>query len=206
MAKRRYENGYPSVTQILDVLRKIGLENWFKYNTIQYINEKSSKGKLIGTQIHTAIEEFIINGTAKIETEYSIEVTNALKSFMLFRKENPQINLTLTETPLTSLKYGFNGTIDAPCPPELTDWKSGEAKDEDKPKIYFEYKYQTAAYVHLWNENHPDQLINRVNVVALAKDKVAYNLCHMDEEEINDCFNNIFLPCLTIHNFQRKGK
>ena len=42
--RRQYNNDYGSVTQILNVLRKQGLENWFKYNTAQFCNEESKKG------------------------------------------------------------------------------------------------------------------------------------------------------------------
>lgn len=204
MPRRAYENEYPSVTEILNVLRKIGLEAWYKYNTIKFINEESAKGKLIGTQIHEAIQSYIETGVASVETEYDEEVTNALKSFMLFREEHPEIKLTLAEIPLTSLIHGFNGTIDAPCPPELNDWKTAKCKEKEKPEIYLEYKYQTAAYVHLWNEHHPDSLINKVNIVALAKDKVAYNLFTMEEYEINEHFHNAFLPCLKILTHQKR--
>ncbi len=205
-AKRQYDNEFPSVTQILDVLRKVGLEMWFKFNTIEFITKESSKGKLIGTQIHEAIESYITTGTAKIETEYDVEVTNALKSFMLFRAENPSINLMLSESPLTSLQYGFNGTIDAPCPPNLCDWKSGKKGDKDKPPIYDEYKFQVAAYVHLWNENNPDNQIVTAYIVAIAKDAISYNMYKMDKVEIDECFNEVFLPALKILTYQKRKK
>ena len=67
---RDYDNDYPSVTTILSVLRKIGLEMWFKFNTIKFINDATAKGKLIGTQTHEAIEHYINTGEAKIETEW----------------------------------------------------------------------------------------------------------------------------------------
>src|SRR3990167_1699138 len=86
MAKRNYDNDYPSVTTILGLLRKIGLEMWFKYNSAKFCDEKSNKGKLIGTQIHEAIQSYIETGTAKIETEYDKEVMNALNSFIAFLK------------------------------------------------------------------------------------------------------------------------
>ena len=41
----RYTNKYPSVTTVLGVLRKLGLEMWFKNNTAQYCDEESRKGK-----------------------------------------------------------------------------------------------------------------------------------------------------------------
>ena len=121
MAKkhRDYDNKYPSVTTILGILRKIGLEQWYIQNTPEFIRGAMTKGKNIGTATHEAISHFILTGEAKIETEWPEEVTNALKSFMLFRKENPDIRLNLSEEALTSESYGYNGTLDAPCPPVL---------------------------------------------------------------------------------------
>jgi len=202
MAKRNYENKYPSVTSILGVLRKLGLEYWFKVNTLAYIEEKSSKGKLIGTQIHEAIQGFIENGKVKIDTQHAEEVSNALNSFMLFRKENPNIIMKRSEIALTSEKYKFNGTIDCMGDTILTDWKTGEAKEADKPKIYDEYKYQVAAYVYLWNEVN-NANIEKAVIVALAKDKIAYNIYEMGKQEIDDCFNEVFLSCLKILNYQK---
>ena len=205
-AHRQYENDLPSVTQILGVLRKIGLEMWFKYNTAKFCDEESRKGKDAGTDTHTAIQQYIETGTAKVESQYADEVTGALQSFILFRKENPEILLSLSEVPLTHADYGYNGTIDAPHPPMLGDWKTANAKDKDKPEIYDEAKAQVSAYVHLWNWNHPDDLIDQAYIVALAKDKVAYNLYKMDQKEIDEYFHEIFLPALKIFNFQKQTK
>lgn len=205
MSKRAYNNDYPSVTQVLDVLRKPGLEAWFKFNTLKLINEESSKGKLIGTQIHDAIQSFIETGKAKIETEYDVEVTNALKSFMEFKKTFP-LELKRSEVQLTSASYKFNGQID--CIGDmgiLFDWKTGKCKDKDKPDIYDEYKYQVSAYVHLYNENHEDK-INQAIIVSISKDKVSYNTYEMEIDEINDCFNEVFLPALRILNYKRRTK
>lgn len=205
MAKRQYGNIYPSVTQVLDVLRKIGLEMWFKMNTLEYINDKSSKGKAIGTEIHKAIEQFINTGKTDFETVYADEVGTALKSFVLFRQEHPEFELKLSEIALTSEKHKFNGTIDCPCPPVLIDWKTGEAKDKEKPPIYDEYKYQVAAYVYLWNENN-EQKIETAFIVPFAKDKIAYNLYEMSKMEIDDCFREVFLPALRILYYKKLCK
>lgn len=202
---REYDNDYPSVTTILGVLRKIGLEHWYKVNTIDFINKAMSKGRLVGTQTHKAIEHYILTGEAKIETEYPDEVTNTLKSFILFRKENPELLMKLSEEKLTSETYKYNGTLDAPAPPVLFDWKSTEKKDKEKPPIYDEAKYQTAGYVNLWNEKYPDNPINTVYIVSLAKDAIAYDFYKMEKEEIEGHFNNVFLSCLKIYNHQRKG-
>jgi CRISPR/Cas system-associated exonuclease Cas4 (RecB family) len=186
-------------------LRKIGLEWWFKVNTPQFIEEKSAKGKEIGIQIHSVIQSYIETGTAKIETQYAEEVTTALKSFMLFRKENPSIIMRKSEIPLTSEDYKFNGTIDCMGAGVLIDWKTGEAKKENKPKIYDEYKYQVAAYVYLWNEVKKED-IKKAIIVSVAKDKIAYNIYEMGWQEITDCFKEVFLSALKIKNYQdRKG-
>lgn len=202
---RIYGNDYPSVTTILGVLRKVGLENWFKFNTIKFINDATTKGKLIGTQTHEAIEHYINTGEAKIETEYPDEVTFALKSFIKFRKDRPDLEIKSSEIALVSNIHKFNGTIDAPQPPNLFDWKTGEAKSEESPKIWDEWKYQASAYAYLWNENNPENLINKVFIVAIAKDKVAYSICEMKNSEIEDCFNHVFLSCLKILKYQKRN-
>ena len=194
------------MTTILGVLRKIGLELWFKYNTQKFCDEESKRGRESGTDIHDAIEQFINTGEAKVESQYVEEVTNGLNSFMLFRKENPEIEVHTSEVALTSEKYQYNGTIDAPEPPILCDWKGGTCKDKDKPRIYDEAKSQVSAYVHLWNENNPDKLISKAYIVALAKDKVAYNIYPMDKAEIDEWFNEVFLSALKIKNYETKQK
>lgn len=206
MAKkhRQYDNDYPSVTEVLSVLRKVGLEQWFLSNTRAYCTEKSNKGKLIGTQIHQAIQSYIETGKASVETEYDQEVTTALKSFMIFRKEHPELKLKRAEIPLTSNHHKFNGTIDCIADNVLVDWKTGEAKTEDKPKIYDEWKYQVSSYFHLYNLSSPETYTTKAIIVAIGKDKVSYNITEMDEDELYDCFHKVFLPCLSIYNYQKK--
>lgn len=200
---RAYANKLPSVTTILGVLRKPALEYWFKSNTMEFINRESGKGKSVGTDIHNAIEHYVLTGELKVDTEYVDEVTNALKSFMLFRKENPEIKLNWAELALTSEKHGFNGTIDCIGDAMVLDWKTATCKEKEKPEIYDEYKTQVSAYVKLYNE------VNNVNIekaiiVSVAKDKVAYNTYTMNKQEIEDNFNEVFLPALRILTYQKR--
>lgn len=200
---RAYENKYPSVTTILGVLRKVALEYWFKVNHISFITRESAKGKEVGTDIHNAIEHYILTGQAKVETNYPDEVTNALKSFMLFRKENPELILKWSEMALTSEKYKFNGTIDCIGEGIIFDWKTATCKEKEKPDIYDEYKYQVSAYVYLYNEIHGTD-IQKAIIVSIAKDKIAYNTHIMDKQEIESCFNEVFLPSLRILTYQKR--
>lgn len=199
------DNGYPSVTGALGVLRKIGLEMWFKYNTAKFCDEESKRGKEIGTQIHDVIHQYITTGKASIQSEYGTEVETALQSFMLFRKENPEYKLELAEMSLTSEKYCFNGTVDCIAGDVILDWKTSTCKEKEKPDIYDEYLFQLAAYVNLYNENKNVDIVNAVSVV-IAKDKVAYNIYKMDGKTIFDCFEYGFLPCLQILNQQKRIK
>jgi len=203
MPKRKYDNKYPSVTTVLGILRKIGLEQWFINNSKEYIQHKSSMGKKIGTEIHEAIEQYITKGTTEFKTKYPDEVGTALKSFIKFKQENPDIKLELSEQALTSEIYKYNGTIDCIAGNILVDWKTAESKEEDKPKIYPEMKYQVSAYVHLWNEKNKKQVDTAV-IVVIAKDKVAYNTYTMSGQEINECFYQVFLPALRILNYQKR--
>ena len=206
---RQYENDYPSVTQILSVLRKIGLEMWFKFNTAKFCNAESKRGREAGTDTHNVIQDFIDTGSAKIETEYPSEVTTALKSFQLFKKDNPNTKLHKAEIALTSEKYKYNGTIDCigevDGVPFVVDWKTGKVKDKDTPVIYDEYKYQVASYVYLYNEINGTNIQNAI-IVSIAKDKECYATYIMGQKEIEDCFNEVFLPALQIINYQNKVK
>lgn len=209
MAKREYNNNYPSCTEILSILRKPGLEAWFKFTPLFQINEKSEKGKLIGTQIHDAIHSYIETNQVKVETQYADEVMFALKSFMLFRQEHPEIALKNAEIALTSEIYKFNGTLDCEATrnlaPILVDWKTSEAKEKDKPTIYDEYKYQLSGYDYLYTEVKQTKPIADI-IVCLAKDKIAYNFYEMTRQETEEYFNEIFLSALKIYNCQRKWK
>lgn len=206
--KRNYQNDYPSVTTVLNVLRKEGLEIWFKKNTWAFCDKESVKGKLIGSQVHGAIENFILKNEVKVETQYQEEVINALKSFMLFHNERPEIEFELSEIMLTSEVHKFNGTTDAMLKGNkiaiLGDWKTAKADKYDKPKIYPESHYQVSAYVNAYNEVFKTNIENAI-IVAFAKDKIAYTVYEMGKEEIADCFE-IFLACLKIYNYQKKEK
>lgn len=209
MARREYENSYCSVTQILGVLRKPGLENWFKYTPIKQIQKESEEGKLIGTQIHDAIHAYIQSQEVKVKTEHAEDVMNALKGFIQFTKDRPDLKLVNSEMAFTSEKYKFNGTLD--CIGQigeeliLADWKTSKKGKKDKPEIYDEYITQVSAYVYLYNEVNKAN-INKAIILSLAKDDICYNLKELNKVELDSYFNEIFLPCLKIYNFQHRKK
>lgn len=220
---RSYDNLYPSVTQIIGILNNPALNQWFIKNTPEFVRRESGKGRTIGTDIHKSLENYILTGQATVDTQYPDEVTTALHSFIKFRKERMDIELTWSEQALTHPRYFYNGTID--CIGKIDgniivlDWKSSKCSDKDKPDIYDSYKTQVAAYVSLYNYNQVTKedagtnwcmaennrkIVEKAIIVSIAKDKVAYNLYEMNLEEIKDCFNEVFLPALKIYNYQHK--
>ncbi len=205
---REYDNDYPSVTQILGLLRKPALEGWYIKNTPEFIRSESAKGKEIGTAIHQAIQDHIELNEVKCETEYATEVTNALKSFMLFKKECPHIKLIKAEIKMTSQMLGLNGTTDVLADDGqlcMGDWKTGKCGNDIKPTIYDEYIHQVACYTKMYNELHGTD-IKKAWIVSLAKDAVAYNLREVTAEEIEGSFNNVILPLLTIWKYTHQTK
>lgn len=213
MKEKRYDNDYPSVTEVLNVLRKFVLEIWFKNNTSSFIKAESEKGKAIGKTLHEVISNHIEKKRITLETKYPKEVEFALKSFMLFKKEHPEVKLKRAEKPLTSKKYKFNGTPD--CDGRIKeeiifDWKTGKCyvgtkKEVAVPKIYDDHIYQVSAYVPLYNEANKKR-VRQAGIVALATDKIAYNYLLLAEKVINETFSEIFLPALRICNYQNKMK
>ena len=173
MAKRKrdYENDFPSVTEVLNVLRKPGLEMWYRVNTPQFINEAMAKGKSIGTATHEAIESYITTGELKVDTEWPDEVTMALQSFVLFKKEHPEIILKSSEKKMTSDRYFFNGTMDVIGEIEgkkiLGDWKTTACKDKEKPEIYDEARTQISAYRELYAEY--EEYVNSAFILSFFK-------------------------------------
>ncbi len=202
---RKYDNDFPSVTQLIGQLLSQGLVYWWKTHTIAEINAISTRGKQIGTDTHEAIHQFIETGKAEVKTEYAPEVTNALNSFMLFRRERPDLILTNGEISLTSKVFSFNGQIDCFAKREsfdwLADWKSQDIKDKEKPVIYDEAKIQCSAYWFLAEEMLKKEFEKAI-IVALAKDKVAYNTHEMDRVEASGWFNEVVLPLLKIWNYR----
>lgn len=207
--KHQFNNDYPSVTRILDLLRKPGLEYWFKNNTLEFITTESNKGKEIGKDIHNTIQRFINTGTISVFSDYEEEVNTALKSFLLFKNVHSNIELSMSELALTSETYKYNGIIDCTARKGdkliILDWKTGKCGSQKRPKIYDEYKYQVAAYVKLFNDSNVEQVEEAI-VVSIAKDSPAFDCYVMNKEEIESHFNNVILPLLTIYKHKPKEK
>ena len=208
MAKRDYQNDYVSITGSLGVLNKPALLNWFKFNTAKFCDEESTKGKEIGKILHEAFQAHIELQEVQVKTIYPEEVINALKGFLLFKKENPQIKLKKAEIQMVSDTYKVNGTLDCLGNENdklvMVDWKSSKAGKYDKPIVYPEYLWQVSGYSMMYEDIFKVK-ISTAYVIVIAKDIVAYSLQKIEREEIKAHFENIILPCIKIYYHQKKG-
>jgi CRISPR/Cas system-associated exonuclease Cas4 (RecB family) len=207
MPKRNYENDYVSITTALGVLNKPGLMMWMKFNTAKFCDAESKRGKEVGLLLHEAFQKHIELQEVKVKTAYPDEVTNALQSFMLFKKEHPEIKLEKSEIQMVSDTYKLNGTLDClgKIGDELVimDWKNSKVGKKDSPVIYPEYLWQTAGYSMMYEDIFKIQ-VNSAYVVVLAKDAVSYSIQKIDRNEIVSHFENVVLPCVQIYYHKRK--
>lgn len=195
---------YPSVTTILGILRKPGLEWWFKTHTAEWCDAESQKAKEIGNAIHEAIFNHIEKTGLDTDTNYPQEVQTCVESFLKFKSEYPQIVLHKSEQIVESKKYKYSGTLD--CDgiedglPIILDWKTGK----EKLKIYDEAKYQAVAYACAKNEMDGTK-IDRARVVCIGKDAVNYTTELVDGKDFKKCFK-IFKHLAAVYHLQHDGK
>lgn len=205
---KRYNNDYMSVTEVLDFIRKPGLEYWFKHHTPQECDEISSTAKQVGTQIHAVIEAFVLNKPCEFSVYNIKSVASAIESFKKFSREVVK-DFSVSEMKLKSDKYQLNGTIDCIKYSKeyilgeekelatIIDWKTGECKEKEKPPIYEQYLLQVSAYAQLFEENFPEKKVIGAHVVSLAKDKAGvYNHIHLTGNDLRDIFFDCFYPLL----------
>lgn len=215
-----YKNmsGYPSVTAVLGILRKIGLEMWFKQNTAEFCDAESRKGKEVGTIIHFIIQGSIEKEEVSFDTEYDQEVMFCLKGLAKFKKDHPELKFKRAEVEVISEKHGFMGHLD--CLGEekkelvLIDWKTGKcdvgkvgksglSKEKEIPVIYPEHMYQVAAYVAAHNEQFGTK-ISQAKVICFAKDKPVYAYLTIHKLVLDRMFQEVFLPALSIFKYQQE--
>lgn len=153
-----YSTGEPSVTTILGVLAKPGLDRWMQEQVFgatldgaQTFREAQSraykisqKAMKIGTRVHEYVEFY---GTGRIPPRYP-ELELYYKAFHEWiAKYNPVF--LERETTVTSKKYGYKGTLDLIVEIDgkrlMVDLKTGKG-------IYSSVELQTSAYCQAYLE------------------------------------------------------
>lgn len=185
----------PSVTTILSVLAKPGLENW-KQNQIlmaaltmprvdgeteqEYIariirdsKEQGMKAAEEGTRIHGAIEQHYLTGTHPVE--YGTQVVAVVTAV----EERFGTQGWIAEKSFATEFYG--GKCDLASPEIVLDFKTKEFTEDDLPKPYDENVIQLAAY--RWGLGY--MFARCANVFVSRNVPGLVHIVEHDEEEIN---------------------
>jgi hypothetical protein len=215
--KRKYDNDFPSVTQVLSVIEKPALKYWYINNTKEFIEEETKKAKEIGSQIHELIEKHIKGEMPEISPLHYEETKNAALSFLEFKKKYSSLTFLETEIQLTHSSIFYNGTIDAIARDSdgntvLLDWKTGKCKDESAPPFYETMLLQVAAYMALLCDNRSNNKNAYALIVSMGKDKVGYDVLKVAYTQLSLFFNafvnvlEIYTRLKVVKNFIRENK
>jgi hypothetical protein len=181
---RRYK--VPSVTRITSVLDKSGpLVGWAINTTLDVIKEAIHAGTeyseiyleqvfKVAKQNSRSTKEAaadrgkafhrLIEGSLRGDGQSDEGLAGAVKQWLTSLSLSPRS----VEGRIYSRRYRYSGTYD--CTAEtpdgrlyLLDWKTSKA-------VYPEFRLQTAAYQHAWEEEHPSQPIEGRYLVRIAED------------------------------------
>jgi hypothetical protein len=188
----------PSVTTILSVLAKPGLENW-KQNQIlmaaltmprvegeteqEYIariirdsKEQGMKAAEEGTRIHGAIESFYTKKTN--HPDYDVYVSATVNA--VYEKFGEQE--WIAEKSFATSAFG--GKVDLASPEVVLDFKSKEFTEDDLPKPYDENVIQLAAYRHGLAKPYTFPTTRCANVFISRNVPGLVHIVEHDQEEI----------------------
>lgn len=184
---------FPSVTRILDLSapKEYGLLNFFKQNTPEEIEERSSKAKENGTAVHDACEK-LLNGIEISLVDYPMPAKKAIMSFYDWYNTVRPTSL-LTEHTIASVKFKYAGTCDLVCTIDgkrcLIDFKT------NKGAIYYSNKLQVMAYKQAYEETTGEK-IDECWILRLGTThKAGYEYKKVDDVTIDNFMNvhNIYL-------------
>jgi hypothetical protein len=187
---------YPSVSAILDEAapKEYGLLNFFKTNTPEDIEEKSSVAKAKGSLVHDTCEK-ILNGVKVSIVDFPIPAKKALMTFIDWYNTYQPKNY-LTESTVASMKFKYAGTCDMICEIDnkkvLIDFKT------NKGGIYPSNKLQVMAYKQAYEETN-DEKIDECWILRLGTThKVGYEFKKIDDVTV-DNFMDVYKTYLWLH-------
>ena len=199
----------PSCTTILGILDKPALKRWYYECGLKGIDPDKQRDQAagIGTLAHYMVE-CDIKG-AKADPEYlaafsPADMSKAENSFLAYLdwRKSSKADLQWSEAVMVSEAYGFGGTVD--CigmiggERYLVDWKTSSG-------IYSDYTIQVAAYEYLWEECHPDQLIDGVIICRLGKDDGAFEVKSISSDTRAKAWE-LFVNLLRVYELKKEIK
>lgn len=156
---------FPGVTSILEEAAPTGeaLKNYFKNNTPEEIEEKSSNSLKFGSRMHNAYEHLLQGDELDLKKDYpdakeKKHIVSFASWFNDFKPEPPYE----IEYVVASQKFKYAGTLDLSCTKAgelwIVDFKTSAA-------IYYNYQLQLAAYKQAYEEMHPAKKIAHTAVL-----------------------------------------
>ncbi len=141
-----------------------GLLHWAWEQGTKGLDYRQTRDKAgdIGTLVHAIIEAML---KGELPPAVSEEAAKAVHAFLGWQRQN-KIEIIEAEIQLVSEEYKYGGTLDAVGVIDeeyvLLDWKTSKG-------VYKNYLLQLAAYIQLWNENHPGMEIVKACLVRFSK-------------------------------------
>jgi hypothetical protein len=222
LGKARRDHLYPSVTSLLGVIAKPGLEFWkrdllisgcfdsawmaveddlgaFKSRVISEMEEEQSKASDAGKLWHDDIvKHFSMHGDGELSIPW--ETLEALET----KLKELGLKVWMQELSFTNKSLGYAGTIDAVCESDgkvvVVDWKV-----RTKPKIvtYDTWPMQLAAYAdHLsyaWNLDYLPDIYNVI--LPMTEPGVIYHKHWREKHNWLDAFESAFFLWRSINNY-----
>lgn len=218
----------PSVSTVLDVLNKPAIAGWYWKVTVEGVHELLRDEELDLQQVRTwSVDDLKAELKARKlrpydrrdkRAEEGTDAHDALERIALgefeagelLKDQSPwvrslaqwvhvnQPHFLSSETTVASFWHGFAGTLDfvwrdADGARWLTDLKTSA-------RVYDEHHYQDNAYRIAWNEQHPDERIDRISILHATADG---QMAQDNEIAVNE---RTFLSVLEAHKALQEGK
>lgn len=193
---------YPSVTTILSIINKPGLNFWRGKLGNREAEEISKEARELGTQVHAGCRRINEGGMPDDENPRVQELL--ISYFSWFRDAVEEVYLV--ETPVFSHRYRYAGTPDMVCRLRgdtcrtLMDIKTSKS-------IWEDMELQLAGYELAIREERPtpEYAGMRLIIVRLRKDDPS-KPPEIKEYQNDTRAKEAFLYALGLHNFLRPGK
>lgn len=203
----KHVDGYPSVTEIINVLDKPGLCMWYgKYGTAECNKIKNESAKF-GTNVHSLIEAFLTGqpgGVLPVDEMPTAEEMACFSSFQQWYNTSGLSPICMEPEESVKSKFGFQGTWDFIGRKDGTilvaDWKTSN-------QLYDTVGLQLAAYAQLYGESQgwDGERIWRTipNGLAVRIDKKTAKVYTKWYEGLRfyfDVFHSLLLPYQFVHH------
>lgn len=152
-------------------------------------NKKKDKAASAGTYLHNWLEEFVKGNNPAMPVNDDLK--RVINDFLEWWNKS-DIEVISSEQVFCSPTRMLAGTADLVCRVDgkltIMDWKTGSG-------IYPEMFMQMAAYALMWEEEHPDQPIERLHVVNAS----LKNMFQDQYREDIQLFKDAYLEALALY-------